>query len=105
MLLESDVICLCNIGNSIALIFSSPVVISNGGVHNNEHVHDLEELLKPDHCKEKEHEHVQVSRIESDGSILREQSVNFDLSLGVDAIAAGDPEDDGEEAQRVEKAC
>jgi len=25
--------------------------------------------------------------------------------LGVDAIAAGDPEDDGEEAQRVEKAC
>ena len=105
MLCESNVVCLSNISDSIALFGTLPVVIRNSGVHNDEHVHDLEELLKPDHCKEKEHEHVQVSRIETDGSILREQSVNFDLSLGVDAIAAGDPEDDGEEAQRVEKAC
>jgi hypothetical protein len=53
MLLETNFVCLSKIGFSLSLISSNPVVISDGGVHNKEHVHDLEELVKPNHRKEK----------------------------------------------------
>jgi len=49
MLFESNVVGLSNITLSSALIGSFPVVISNTGVHDDEHVHDLKELLNPDH--------------------------------------------------------
>ena len=48
MLYESNVVGLCNITLSIALTGSFPVVIGNTGVHNDEHVHEFEELLNPD---------------------------------------------------------
>lgn len=49
VLFESNVVGLCNITLSSALIGSFPVVISNRSVHDDEHVHDLKELLNPDH--------------------------------------------------------